>query len=209
MLLTILVVLAISGLTNSYDPNVCDLCTQHQNNICFDLANAYLYNPENWDVGLGEQWCEFMRIRLECLLEVFCEFAPGGFDIVRNINQLTSTLAYYEEWGICDNTLPGTLLGPCHLAVIRERCVNETVLHIRAKYSISCLETVRLLDCIYQGQLNPECTFPFIFDPRNLAPYVLLNEGNCCYRPVSQELQDAGDAWREAHPGEFCLCEAE
>ncbi|XP_002741457.1 uncharacterized protein LOC100370929 [Saccoglossus kowalevskii] len=207
-MMKLVILVAVFGLTQSYDPNVCTECNQHQNNICFDLANAYLYNPENWDVGLGEQWCEFMRIRLACLLEVYCEYAPGGYDIIRNINQLTSTLAYYDEWGICDNTVPSEL-GPCHLAMIREKCVNETVLHIRAKYSVSCLETVRLLDCIFEEQHNPECSFPFIFDPRNLAPYVLLNNGNCCYRPPSQELQDAAAAWREENPDGYCQCQDE
>jgi hypothetical protein len=197
------VFLAVLGFTSSYNPLVCVECTQSQNNICFDLANEALYNPENWDVGLGEQWCNYIRTRLECLKSIFCEFA-GDFDIARNIKQLEGVIDYYEKWGICNNTVPSSL-GECHLAMIREGCCNETILHVRSKFSMSCLETVRLVLCIYERQVT--CEHEIIPNPNFYVNVMLLQAGNCCYRPLSNALMVAGDEWRAEHPDGYCVCD--
>nr|XP_006812456.1 PREDICTED: uncharacterized protein LOC102807086 [Saccoglossus kowalevskii] len=162
-------------------------------------------NPVNWHKNTGLQYCKFMKTKLDCLNGIYCEGAPGGEDIKANIDQLDDALTYYTEWGICNNKVSESL-GPCHLATIREKCVHDTVFRMRSKYSVPCVETWRLLDCIYEAQLNPECSSPHIFDPRNLVPYKQLAAGTCRYEPMSQELQDAGDKWRKNHPDGYSQC---
>ncbi|XP_006812464.1 uncharacterized protein LOC102808157 [Saccoglossus kowalevskii] len=184
------------------------LCTEHLENNCDAVGSEFMNNPVNWNKGTGWQYCGFMNTKLDCLKKIYCEGASGGEGIVANINQLARALSYYNEWGICSNDVDETL-GPCHLATIREKCVHDTVLRVRSKYSVLCVENVRLLDCIYEAQLNPICSFHDIFDPSNLVPYQKLAAGTCRYEPISQELQNAGDKWRKENPDGYCNCRSE
>ncbi|XP_002734440.1 uncharacterized protein LOC100377870 [Saccoglossus kowalevskii] len=196
----IAVLLLLSFLCSVVESDEPRICTVEE---CRKEGDAYIMNPVNWDQSGPVLMCNFLKARVDCLTTDPC--VPD----VNNPHAVNSTslkaviegiIDYYTNFGLCDDTVDESL-DECHMARIRQRCLEESARRIKSPYAISCLETARVSYCIYEEQVY--CDEEDVYEPESYPQVQYLISGNCRYYHQPTDVLEAARTWRENNPEYF------
>ncbi|XP_006822587.1 uncharacterized protein LOC102802871 [Saccoglossus kowalevskii] len=165
-------------------------------NECREEGDAFMFDPINWDQSPPVFTCNFLKVRLECLLADPCDSDVGTTNYTTLVSLLQNVINYYSLFGLCNDTIDDSLPYD-HVIKIRERCLEESARRIKSPFAISCLETAWLTYCIYDEQVacgDTDARAPELYD--NVQ---FLLDGLCAYKPPSEQLREDADEWRDNH----------